>query len=78
MADRFSCTIVARFDGVRLRRRMGWQMRIYRKVRPAADASEHRDQDAESPYMVRLGTIAEMVEGGSGVKQDTGTTLGRL
>ena len=38
-------------------------MRITRKIRPAADVSEDRDQDTESPSIVRLGTIAELVHG---------------
>ena len=38
-------------------------MRITRNVQRVADESAHRDQDTESPGIVRLGTIAEMVHG---------------
>jgi hypothetical protein len=38
-------------------------MRITRKIRSAADGSEHRDQDIESPGIVRLGNIEALVEG---------------
>lgn len=53
-------------------------MRITRKIRPAADVSERRDQDTGPPWFVRLGTLSELVEGGSGVKMDAGHVNGRM
>jgi hypothetical protein len=49
----------------------GCQMRITRKIRPAAAVSEHADTDTPStPSIVRLGDIAELVEGGGNVHAD--------
>jgi len=43
-------------------------MRIIRKIRPASDVAEDRDQDTESPSIVRLGTIEELVHGQFGTQ----------
>jgi hypothetical protein len=46
-------------------------MRITRKIRPAADLSDHVDTDTMfSPSIVRLGTIAELVKGRAGTAAD--------
>jgi hypothetical protein len=46
-------------------------MRFTRKIRPDADMSEHADNDTTSaPSIVRLGNIAELVEGGGSVHAD--------
>lgn len=46
-------------------------MRIIRKIRPAAAAPEHTDHDTTSaPSIIRLGDIAELVEGGGSVHAD--------
>lgn len=45
-------------------------MKITRKLRPGTDVPEQPDNHTSSPSIVRLGTIAELVEGGGSVHAD--------
>ncbi len=45
-------------------------MKITRKLRPGIALPEQPDNDTSSPSIVRLGTIAELVEGGGNVHAD--------
>jgi hypothetical protein len=46
-------------------------MRLTRKIRPVAAPAEHTDDDTTSaPSIVRVGNIAELVEGGGNVHAD--------
>jgi hypothetical protein len=62
---------LAAIRGSSVSRRRGCEMRITRKIRPGAAMSEHADNDTTSaPSIIRLGSIAELVEGGGNVHAD--------
>ncbi|MGB6206432.1 hypothetical protein [Mycobacterium sp.] len=45
-------------------------MKIARKIRPGTAVPQQTDNDTRSTSIVRLGTVAELVEGGGNVHAD--------